>query len=167
MPQDNRVFSALKFKSFSGRSKTFFEKYHACLPKSQPHHTQRIRYGLFDGVCSLLHYWRYLICEDRLYELYHYLNHTLLFGVSYVFQSQKPWVRSKLEDISLIHIHSTRENSEWIPSRNHIDYEGIDSLCRETLTIWLTWGMVKALKMPPIDECSRMSPSPFCWSSKL
>ncbi|KAI8458346.1 Fructosamine/Ketosamine-3-kinase [Phakopsora pachyrhizi] len=46
---------------FGGRSEIFFNEYHKRLPKSQPHHEQRI----------------------KLYELYHHLNHTLIFGGGY------------------------------------------------------------------------------------
>ncbi|PLW38614.1 hypothetical protein PCASD_08230 [Puccinia coronata f. sp. avenae] len=45
---------------FGGRSEEFFEEYYNHRLKSQPHHAERI----------------------RLYELYHHLNHTLIFGVS-------------------------------------------------------------------------------------
>lgn len=48
-------------KMFGGRSDAFFEEYYKHRPKSQPHHDERI----------------------RLYELYHHLNHTLIFGGSY------------------------------------------------------------------------------------
>ncbi|MBW0502924.1 hypothetical protein O181_042639, partial [Austropuccinia psidii MF-1] len=48
-------------KMFGGRSDQFFDEYHRLLPKSQPHYEERI----------------------RLYELYHHLNHTLMFGGGY------------------------------------------------------------------------------------
>jgi len=46
---------------FGGRSGAFFEEYYRHRPKSEPHHAERI----------------------RLYELYHHLNHTLIFGGGY------------------------------------------------------------------------------------
>lgn len=46
---------------FGGRSSAFFEEYHQHIPRSTPHHEKRI----------------------SLYELYHHLNHTLIFGGSY------------------------------------------------------------------------------------
>ncbi|KAI9603908.1 hypothetical protein KEM48_003884 [Puccinia striiformis f. sp. tritici PST-130] len=48
-------------KMFGGRTETFFEEYYRHRPGSEPHHEERI----------------------RLYELYHHLNHTLMFGGSY------------------------------------------------------------------------------------
>ncbi len=46
---------------FGGIPKSFFTTYHQYLPKSEPEDQYELR-------------------ED-LYELYHYLNHTVLFGV--------------------------------------------------------------------------------------
>lgn len=45
---------------FSTLPPTFYEKYHSRLPRSEPHHEERM----------------------KLYELYHHLNHYLMFGVS-------------------------------------------------------------------------------------
>ncbi|KAL9934838.1 hypothetical protein V8E36_006613 [Tilletia maclaganii] len=46
---------------FGGFTSDFYDAYHKVLPKSQPHYEERM----------------------QLYELYHHLNHTLLFGGSY------------------------------------------------------------------------------------
>ncbi|KAA1072256.1 hypothetical protein PGT21_031205 [Puccinia graminis f. sp. tritici] len=48
-------------KMFGGRTNAFFEEYHKHRHRSEPHHEERI----------------------RLYELYHHLNHTLIFGGGY------------------------------------------------------------------------------------
>ncbi|WVQ96383.1 hypothetical protein IAU59_003488 [Kwoniella sp. CBS 9459] len=46
---------------FGGFSQDFYEAYHAVHPRSEPHYNER----------------------QKLYELYHHLNHTLMFGGSY------------------------------------------------------------------------------------
>ncbi|GMK54867.1 hypothetical protein CspeluHIS016_0114530 [Cutaneotrichosporon spelunceum] len=48
-------------RMFGGFSHAFYDAYHAIHPRSQPHYDQRI----------------------RLYELYHHLNHALMFGGGY------------------------------------------------------------------------------------
>jgi fructosamine-3-kinase len=45
----------------AGFSQAFYDAYHAVHPRSEPHYDQRI----------------------RLYELYHHLNHALMFGGGY------------------------------------------------------------------------------------
>lgn len=45
---------------FSSLPSAFYNKYHSILPKSEPNHEERM----------------------KLYELYHHLNHYLMFGVS-------------------------------------------------------------------------------------
>lgn len=45
---------------FSSLTPAFYKKYHSILPRSEPHHNERM----------------------KLYELYHHLNHYLMFGVS-------------------------------------------------------------------------------------
>lgn len=49
---------------FGGIPKSFFRAYHEHLPKTEPEDQYEIR--------------------GDLYELYHYLNHTVLFGVSVI-----------------------------------------------------------------------------------
>ncbi|WRT69381.1 uncharacterized protein IL334_006365 [Kwoniella shivajii] len=66
---------------FGGFSKDFYDAYHAIHPKSQPYHDQR----------------------QKLYELYHHLNHTLMFGGGYksgalsIMRSLNTWARDKGE----------------------------------------------------------------------
>jgi len=61
---------------FSTFDDSFYKEYYATLPRSQPHHEQRM----------------------KLYELYHHLNHYLMFGGSYasgalrIMQSLLSWV---------------------------------------------------------------------------
>ena len=50
---------------FGGFPRSFFEKYHEHLPKTEPVDQYELRADL--------------------YELYHYLNHTILFGVCSIF----------------------------------------------------------------------------------
>lgn len=45
---------------FSTLPPAFYKEYHSVLPRSEPHHDERM----------------------KLYELYHHLNHYLMFGVS-------------------------------------------------------------------------------------
>ncbi|OCF39228.1 fructosamine kinase [Kwoniella heveanensis CBS 569] len=69
---------------FGGFSQDFYEAYHAIHPKSQPHYDQR----------------------QKLYELYHHLNHTLMFGGSYksgalgIMRSLTQWAESQSESNS-------------------------------------------------------------------
>ncbi|WWC95253.1 hypothetical protein V866_002112 [Kwoniella sp. B9012] len=64
---------------FGGFSKDFYDAYHAIHPKSQPHYDER----------------------QKLYELYHHLNHTLMFGGSYksgslaIMRSLNDWAKDK------------------------------------------------------------------------
>ena len=58
-------------RMFSGFSQSFFTTYHEHLPKTEPVEEYELR--------------------GALYELYHYLNHTVLFGVKYYFGFQLPW----------------------------------------------------------------------------
>ncbi|GAA95186.1 uncharacterized protein L969DRAFT_57404 [Mixia osmundae IAM 14324] len=48
-------------KMFGGFGQSFFDKYHSILPKSQPYYEERM----------------------KLYEVYHHINHYVLFGSSY------------------------------------------------------------------------------------
>lgn len=48
---------------FSSLTSAFYEKYHSILPKSEPNHSERM----------------------KLYELYHHLNHYLMFGVCFCY----------------------------------------------------------------------------------
>jgi fructosamine-3-kinase len=54
---------------FGGFPRSFFEKYHEHLPKTEPADQYELR--------------------GDLYELYHYLNHTVLFGVCLIFALAK------------------------------------------------------------------------------
>ena len=54
-------FSLAIARIFGGFLRSFFEKYHEHLPKTEPVDQYELRADL--------------------YELYHYLNHTVLFGV--------------------------------------------------------------------------------------
>ncbi|KZT75010.1 Ketosamine-3-kinase [Daedalea quercina L-15889] len=54
---------------FGGIPKSFFKTYHECLPKSDPEDQYELR--------------------GDLYELYHYLNHTVLFGGSYASSARR------------------------------------------------------------------------------
>jgi Fructosamine kinase len=61
---NERTFRSLAIaRMFGGIPKTFFATYEKCRPKTEPSDEYHLR--------------------GDLYELFHYLNHTLLFGVSF------------------------------------------------------------------------------------
>jgi len=57
-----KFYSLVTPRLFEGTPKSFFDAYHSHMPKSEPVG----QYGL----------------RQDLYELFHHLNHTVLFGVS-------------------------------------------------------------------------------------
>ncbi|WWC65564.1 uncharacterized protein I303_108182 [Kwoniella dejecticola CBS 10117] len=70
---------------FGGFSKDFYEAYHAIHPRSQPYYDER----------------------QKLYELYHHLNHTLMFGGSYksgtlsIMRSLNAWADDQDKEIPI------------------------------------------------------------------
>ena len=62
--QDHASSSLAIARIFGGIPRAFFKTYHEYLPKTEPEDQYELR--------------------GDLYELYHYLNHTVLFGVSHI-----------------------------------------------------------------------------------
>lgn len=72
-------------RMFGGIPSTFFSSYHKYMPKSEPVD----QYDL----------------QADLYELYHYLNHTVLFGVSrYSTQDECVHDRQHREGMPVVHL---------------------------------------------------------------
>ena len=81
------LFSLAIGRMFGGFSSAFYDEYHSHLPKSEPINEYDER--------------------PKLYQLFHYLNHTVLFGVSFTFATP---ISSRLSINSL---------SEWIRRAIH------------------------------------------------
>ena len=63
---------------FGGFTSAFFTEYHKILPKSKPYYEERIK------ACKLVHLLdRTALISHGTDTLYHYLNHTLIFGSGY------------------------------------------------------------------------------------
>lgn len=81
------TFSLAIARIFGGFSSAFFEKYHELLPKSEPIDQYELRVDL--------------------YELYHYLNHALIFGgvrhINYTQSTNAYWGLHDREDMLQVH----------------------------------------------------------------